>query len=54
MVKSLLYHLGKQFFDFSEGANMLQFMGNKGEEIKYNSCCSWILFSVAELVRAGY
>lgn len=43
MVKSLSYHLGKQFFDFSEGANMLQFIGNKGKGIKYKSC-SWILF----------
>lgn len=53
MVKSLSYHLGKQFFDFSEGANMLQFIGNKEKGIKYKSC-SWILFLVAELLRAGY
>lgn len=53
MVKSPSYHLGKRFFDFSEGANMLQFMGNKGKEINYKSC-SWILFSVAERARAGH
>lgn len=52
MVKSVSYHLGKQFFDFSEGANMLQFIGNKGKGIKCKSC-SWVLFSAAELVRAG-
>lgn len=30
MVKSRSYHLGKQSFDFSEGANMLQLMETKG------------------------
>lgn len=46
MVKSLSYHLGKRFFDFSEGANMLHSVGNKGKEISFKSW-SWILFSAA-------